>query len=49
MSAYQPDQRSLSYSARFCRRCGATMDRRPARFGRTIWRCEQCKPVMAVR
>jgi hypothetical protein len=49
MSAYQPDQRSLSYSARFCRRCGATMDRRPGVFNRMAWRCTQCKPVSVGR
>ncbi|MCU1474570.1 MAG: hypothetical protein JWQ92_2638 [Amnibacterium sp.] len=45
MSAYQPDQASLSYSARFCRRCGATMDRRLGFLGRSAWRCVQCRPA----
>jgi hypothetical protein len=45
MTAFQPDNASLSYSARFCRRCGATMDRRSGLLGRSAWRCGQCKPA----
>jgi tRNA(Ile2) C34 agmatinyltransferase TiaS len=46
MSAYMPDSESLSYSARFCRRCRSTMIRQPGFLGRMQWRCEQCKPSM---
>lgn len=44
MSALLPEGDSISYSARFCRRCGGTLQKQRGFLGRDAWRCGRCKP-----